>query len=474
MSHRSVNLAIAAASVVLGCTSARIPALEKWRAELGPDALNLLRPSVVYTWQDVIQSDAGVPFVASLRTLPGSTADSTRVMLTLSLANRDLTFERVGSGYEAIYVVEASFRAGADEYPSRGSELVRVTNPRETQTAGETVIYRRDLGLPPDIYEVTIRLRDVNRREIGRARDSLDVPAYVEPQLVTPIPLFTAGTRDDSRAALPGVVNPRGWYRFGLDSIFLYLEAYRLQEPRNVSVQVRTRGGAVLWEDSVAFGGRQEVEGITILIPDSVPAFGWTEVVATLPGKLPRLVPIFVTVSDRWPIASLDALDTMLTFFGPEADGFLQAPAAERRERWRTFWTTTDDLKTVGVNETLDRFFMAIDSANAHFAEPSIPGWLTDRGEVILSIGLPEFIVDDGPIAVASGSGPLLWEYPNLGVTLSFVRGRQGTLRWSLHPRSEVDFRRAVRRYRELYGNRRPWLHQGILGETSQHTDPGR
>jgi GWxTD domain-containing protein len=269
-------------------------------------------------------------------------------------------------------------------------------------------------------------------------------------------------------------VNPRGWYRFGLDSIFLYLEAYRLQEPRNVSVQVRTRGGAVLWEDSVAFGGRQEVEGITILIPDSVPAFGWTEVVATLPGKLPLHVPIFVTVSDRWPIASLDALDTMLTFFGPEADGFLRAPAAERREQWRTFWTTTDDLRTVGVNETLDRFFMAIDSANAHFAEPSIPGWLTDRGEVILSIGLPEFIIDDGPIAVASGSGPLLWEYPNLGVTLSFVRGRQGTLRWSLHPRSEVDFRRAVRRYRELYGNRRPWLHQGILGESSQHTDPGR
>ena len=55
-----------------------------------------------------------IQFVGNVQYLAGPTADSTLLLLTLSMPNRDFTFAADGSGYRARYQVSLQLRKGAD------------------------------------------------------------------------------------------------------------------------------------------------------------------------------------------------------------------------------------------------------------------------------------------------------------------------------------------------------------------------
>lgn len=63
----------------------------------------------------------------------------------------------------------------------------------------------------------------------------------------------------------------------------------------------------------------------------------------------------------------------------------------ERLRRFQSFWTKRDPTPGTLRNENMEEYYYRIDYANKHYGSV-IPGWKTDRGEVLVNLGRPDFV----------------------------------------------------------------------------------
>ncbi len=123
-----------------------------------------------------------IAFVGSVRLLAGRSPDTAIVVVALSLANRQLTFQRVASGLAAGYDVEVDFRRGDTVTRQvRRDERVVVGTQRETVSAEESAIFQDFIRMPVGEYTLQITVRDQHSTNVGRYETSLTVPALMPP-----------------------------------------------------------------------------------------------------------------------------------------------------------------------------------------------------------------------------------------------------------------------------------------------------
>ena len=112
-----------------------------------------------------------LPFVGSFAYFAGR-GDSTIALLSVSLDNRALSFQRAGRDFTARYRVEVGFqKAGALPLRYAREEAVTVTTFNETQRADETVLFQQAFLLPPgSVHGVDRRARPGRRHLQPRRR----------------------------------------------------------------------------------------------------------------------------------------------------------------------------------------------------------------------------------------------------------------------------------------------------------------
>jgi GWxTD domain-containing protein len=156
-----------------------------------------------------------------------------------------------------------------------------------------------------------------------------------------------------------------------------------------------------------------------------------------------------VTFSEQWAMAHFDETLSLLRYLGAEEAirEMREAAPEERLELWRSFWRSIDPNPQTPTNETLDLYFERVQEANARFRERDTPGWLTDRGEVFITIGPPDEIWDSSSDLEGGGSRFIRWTYIAGRVALTFVDD-VGYGRFRLTPLSRADFMRVVNRMR--------------------------
>jgi hypothetical protein len=96
------------------------------------------------------------------------------------------------------------------------------------------------------------------------------------------------------------------------------------------------------------------------------------------------------------------------------------------------------------VNESLREYFERMIRANSRFLEEDVPGWLSDRGKVLIVLGEPTQVVEPTGGGYQRGRQQL-WEYRDGGMQLVFY-DETGTGRWRLTQTSEVRFEQEFRR----------------------------
>ena len=164
--------------------------------------------------------------------------------------------------------------------------------------------------------------------------------------------------------------------------------------------------------------------------------------------------PLVLSISDQWMVANFDELLQFLRYIASDAEirQLRDGTAQERRERWDAFWRGRDPLPATPENEFREEFFDRVRYATEHFTEAGgIPGWHTDRGEVYIVLGPPDYTRD----RYVAGSDPVRpdgieWIYedtPAGRLTLLFV-DRTGFGRYSLTPSSRAEFGAAAERLR--------------------------
>src|SRR5204862_133879 len=132
---------------------------------------------------------------------------------------------------------------------------------------------------------------------------------------------------------------------------------------------------------------------------------------------------------------------------GPGRAGLHAASPETRATLWHEFFKATDPVPLTPENEALDEYFGRLGIANVRFQEAGVPGWLTDRGEVFITLGEPDDVFDLGSEVTASGARGVRWEYTALRLTLYF-QDQTGFGQYRLTPASRAEYQRVLAQVR--------------------------
>lgn len=425
-------------------------------APRGGNALpRLFDASSVYRSMGALVGGGALPFVGSVRYLAGPTPDSTLALVSVSLTNQTLTFQRRGSEFVAEYHVEVSFRSDSTSLTAirqiGSDERVRVRNFQETLRTDESVIYQQFLMLPPGVYYVMAMVRDRNGPAFARAERADTAPRFAGPALTEPIAVYTAQGRA-TRSAVPKLVaNPRATLPYGPDSMRFYVERYGTGSGAIVARAVDAADHE-LWRDTVPLTSGTDVSSATIvLVPANLPV-GQAELqTLSLSGGDTTRTRFLVSFSNQWVITNFDEMMNLLRYFPRQewVDSLRRASADRRPDVWREFWKATDPVPMTPENEAIDDYFRRVQQANIRFQDEGGPGWLTERGEVLISLGEPDEMLDLSNGIDRNGMRVLRWTYASERLVLYF-QDQTGFSRYRLTPASRAEFQRVVMRVRQV------------------------
>jgi GWxTD domain-containing protein len=442
-----------------GCGSLQRAGLPDAAPRRGTAAPHLFDASSVYRSMGALVGGGALPFVASVRYLAGPTPDSTLALFSVSLTNQTLTFQRRGSEFVAEYHVEASFRADSTSLVAvrqiGSDEQVRVRNFQETLRTDESVIYQQFVMLPPGVYYVMAMVRDRNGPAFARAERADTAPRFAERAMTKPIAVYTAEGRPERNALPKLVANPRATLPYGPDSMRFYVERYGvLAGAGRIVARVVDGADHELWRDSVPLTGGPNVSSATIVVvPANLPV-GQAEL-QTLPisGGDTTRSSFLVSFSNQWVITNFEEMMSLLRYFPRQdwVDSLRRAAADRRPEIWREFWKATDPVPMTPENEAIDDYFRRVQQANIRFQDEGGPGWLTERGEVFISLGEPDEMVDLSNGIDRNGMRVLRWTYASERLVLYF-QDQTGFSRYRLTPTSRAEFQRVAMRVRQARG----------------------
>ena len=421
--------------------------------EQGSVVSTLSDASSVYGAMGLLVAGPPLPFVATLHYIADATADSTLAVFGLSLANHALSFQRDGSAFTAHYHVEVAFRADSGS-PRQfaGDEAVRVRTFQETLRADESVIYQQFIGVPPGIYHVTVTVRDRNGPAASHRERTDTVPRFAGQGMTAPLAVYQGPGRTRASDVPKLLVNPRATVSYGADTLRFYVEAYGERPGARMVARALDQGGHEVWHDTVALSGTEALAtGLAVLPPGGLPVgTGRLEIGRVGAGSAAtRTAAFLVSFSDQWAITNYDQMISLLRYFERQdwVDKLRQAPADQRPAVWREFYKATDPVEVTPENEALEAYFRRLQIANQRFRESGDPGWLTDRGELFITLGEPDDVFDFSTDVSRAGVRGVRWTYNTLRLTL-FFQDNTGFGRFRLTPLSRAEYQRAVAQQR--------------------------
>ena len=454
------QLTVAAVGVVVATTGcARRPNVDAGEAPeprggvRAADAGGLGDATRVYQSMGLLAASGPVPFVGSVAYLAGPMADTTLALVTLSLANRSITFTRDGDRFRAGYEVQLDLRQGSAVVRHiEAREAVRVPSFKETSRGDESIIFQQQLSVPPGQYVLSFAVRDAVGGKSATQEALVTVPRLAAGALSSPITVLEVTPRTSTDSLPRLVASPRSTVAFGRDSLIaVYLEGYGDGSSLPVAVAVRGDRGGALWTDTVSLERRGELFSGVINVPVSRLGVGITTLVAwrgdSAGGRDSSRVPVFVSFGDELPVASFeDMLSYLRHFTTPQRLAVLRAAAPEERAAaWATFTRETDPIAATPQHEGLRDYFARVRTANERFREEGIAGWTTDRGMVLVSLGEPDQLYEQGGADVNQRGRAQVWEYREHRLQLVFV-DQTGFGRWRLTTSSEADLQTVLRR----------------------------
>jgi GWxTD domain-containing protein len=421
---------------LLGCGS-----WQRVGSEPSPDRTEnltqILDAQAAYRRLGRLAAGAPLPFVASVAFLAGS-GDTTIALIGLSLANSALAFQKEGNEYLAHYRVDLSAQLRNGPTTQLGKDQsVRVGSFPETQRVDESVLFQDALELSPGTYHFVVAIHDKGSPNQSRAEGDLEVPGFPPGSFTAPIIAYRAKGRAERTDPIGLIINPRGALNYGGDTALAYVEAYRMPAAADVPLLLVNEDDSVVARDTLhAVGGKGVESFVYPISPENAP-LGQLKIIAGNPPNT-RSVTALVSFSGAWVATNFNDMMSLLRYFpAPEyLDSLRKAPPAERSALWKDFYHGTDPDPATPENEALERYFARIAIANQRFTDEDIPGWRTDRGEVLIRIGEPDEIFDASP---SSEGRVIRWTYTFERLVLFFA-DETGFGRFKLTQASRADF----------------------------------
>ncbi len=399
----------------------------------------------LYTQMGFLSAGAPLPFIGAVSYLATATQDSTDVTLGLSLANASLSFVRDNDRFVAGYSVSVTLRqAGTVVREVSAHEAVRVASYKETSRIDESVVFQQGFVLAPGQYALAVSVRDDANGRMSTQEMLLAVPQLGAPgTLSTPVPYLQVVPRRSRAAVAELVGNPRATAVFGRDTaVVLYVEGYGDGSRLPLSIEARNDLGRVLWRDTLSLPRRGDLFSGAASVPVARIGIG-VSIISIWPTGMADTTraPVFITFGEGLPVAKFDDMLVYLRWFAsPYRIKQLRDTEAEARPAaWTTFVKVTDSDPVTPINEDLVDYFSRLLVVTTRFREEGTPGWLTDRGKVLLGLGEPDQIYDQGLAGIGNRGRSQVWEYRRLNAQFVFY-DQTGFDRWRLTSSGEMEF----------------------------------
>lgn len=404
----------------------------------------------LYQKLGLLARGAPMPFVGGVAFLASPSADSTHVILAVTIANANLTFVRENDRFRAGYTIGVTVTDGGVTVKSlEARESVLVPSYRETSRTDESIIFQEILTIRPGRYRLSLSVRDDGSSRGTIEEVTLAVPKLSVGTLSTPVAFARVSPRH-SLDSVPRVVSsPAAIVTFGRDSVVgLYVEDYSASTSPRVllNVGVRTDDGRMLFTDSVSLVKRTGLYSGVIYVAVARLGIGPAMVSVWQSGRTDTTrAPVFVGFGEELPVASYEEMLNYLRWFAPT---FRLKPLRDtapefRAAAWAGF--VRERASLTGGSEALRDYFTRFRIANARFREEGSPGWMTDRGKVLLGLGEPDQVNEQTPSIGNSRGRYQIWTYQDLSIQLNFY-DQTGFGRWRLTNSSEIEFQAAWRR----------------------------
>ncbi|HJQ66974.1 MAG TPA: GWxTD domain-containing protein [Gemmatimonadales bacterium] len=422
------------------------------RPQPGVEVAKLFDAASIYDQMGLFVTSTPLPMVASIHFLSGRTPDSTLAVFALSLANHALTFRRQANEFIAEYHVEVVFRSDSGTPVQLTSDqTVRVRSFQETLRADESILFQGYLTVRPGIYVASVSVRDRNSPALARRERPDTVPRFTSGSFSKPIPIYQGTARGSLTDRLNMLVNPRATLPYGADTLRFYVEGYGLPTGTRLAAEAVDLNDNVLWRDTVTLVDTTGLaQAVLRLSSTQLPVGQEVLRVETIGGTTKIRTPFLVSFSSQWVITNYAEMVSLLRYFERQdlVAKLRSAPPEQRAMAWREFWAATDPVPLTPENEALDDYLHRVQVANYRFQEAGEPGWLTDRGEVFITLGPPDEVQDYSGTAVTRGATQTIrWSYNTLRLLLVF-QDLAGFGRFELTPSSRADYHQTLARVR--------------------------
>jgi GWxTD domain-containing protein len=412
-----------------------------------PVSVTAVNANEFYRQMGLLATPLPLDFVGKATFFATHTPDTTLVLTSISLPNRALTFAREGDRYTAPYEVRLRLmRGGAEAASVNALEVVRVATFKEVNRADESVIFQHFFRLPPGAYALSLVVRDVGGSRTATQDAQVVVPRMSPTGFSTPMLTYEAMARSSLDSTPRVLASPRSTAVFGRDSLVsVFLEAYGSGDRLPVSYVVSGETQARIFADSAVLRRAGAMFSGSIQVPISSVGLGITKLTFSRRGAADTAsIPIFVSFGEDIPIMSFTNMIDYLRFFAPESrlKRLRDAPPERRASVWADFMRETDPIPETSANEELEAYFGRIRQANVQFANDRNPGWLSDRGMVLVALGEPSVIaersVTQGTQYQVGGSTRIeIWTYQQYHADFVFY---EDVGRWRMTRQSETDF----------------------------------
>lgn len=396
-----------------------------------------------------------LPFTGSVATLPGPTADSTLVILSMSFPTQSFTFTRENDRFRASYQVAVEARVNGTVVASASSrDTVRVVSFKETTRAEESVLFQQQLLVPPGKYTLAVLVRDGGSSRAASQEREIVIPRFGS-QPSTPIIAVEAVPRGGTAEAPDLLANARNTLVLGRDvELGLYVEV-RDTASRGVplNLAIRDAKGATLWQDSVVLPRRGELATGVVRLPIATLGVGIVQAAVWRPGSADTVTqPVLISFGDDLPVASFDEMIGYLRFFASNArlNALKVGTPQQRAQAWADFLRSTDPISITPQNEGLRDYFQRIRIANERFRDDGVAGWQSDRGSAYVALGEPDQIIDNNngasqDLTIGQRNRLQVWNYTQMGFRLIF-QDASGFGRWRFAGNSGSEFQSILQR----------------------------
>jgi len=353
-----------------------------------------------------------------------------RVLILGSILNDDLTFIKSDtSGYDAGFEwIIAIYNSDEKLIFSRtSSEKYHVQKFKQTNSRVLKRIVKNQILLNTGNYKFLIRAIDLNSKKSSQRKIPINITKYYDQQIaISDLMLLDKITIDSSGwlSDFEPVFIENFTDRQGVFYIYFDVYTKKAETPVEVKYEFITAKKKVDFDSTLQDSMPTNIKSFLIKIHKNL--FKASRYDLTLSVKIDS-----VTITRKkeltffWktvPSTSEDIHSALLEMKyilpSDSMNAYIDADLEIQKAFFKRFWSERDPNPVTKKNELMDEYFKRVNYANQHFSSFSSPGWISDRGRILVKFGPPDDI-ERHPFELDTRAY-IIWRYYNLKKTFVF------------------------------------------------------